>query len=118
MKKLLILLTIFMMSKTSFGQIYKSIQYYDKFDDVLKTENIKTLVTKTDSTFIVEVKGRKPVEYWIINYANYNSMGDEDNIVDLNGKSVYGYQDSWCVIKKSDKEEYSKMLERRINNEI
>lgn len=122
MKKGFLLLTIILISQATFAQIYSTIEYYDKFDDVLKSENIKTLVTQTDSTFIVEVKGRKPVEYWIENYDKYNSMGDKDNIVDLTGKSVYGYQDCWCVIKMSDKEEYktlyNKVLSENLNPDI
>ena len=92
-----------------FGQIFSSIQYLDKFDDCVKTEKIKTLITKTDSTFIIEEKGRKPTEYWILNYSDYASMGSKDSLVDLTNRNVYGYQNTWCVIKMSDKDEYYKL---------
>lgn len=46
--------------------IYTSVHKYDKFDDVVWEKEIKTLVTKTDSTIIIETKGTKPVEYYIL----------------------------------------------------
>ena len=77
----------------------------DKFDDVLLERDQKTIVTKTDSTFVIEEKGRKPVTYRILNYAEYNSKGDKDNIVNL-VDNVYGYQECWAVILESDVIEY------------
>lgn len=107
MKKILFTLLFGLIGLVSNAQqVYSKILYMDKFDDVIKTENIKTLISKTDSTFLFEEKGRKPIEYWIVNYAAYNSEGDKDNIVDLTGHNVYGYQDCWCVIKMSDKNAY------------
>ncbi|MBR2102427.1 MAG: hypothetical protein IJ928_06725 [Prevotella sp.] len=117
MKKTLLILTFIIVSLTSFGQIFSKIRYYDKFDDCIKTEKIKTLITKTDSTFIIEEKGRKPVEYWIINHSSFNSSGDKDNIVDLTGKNVYGFQDSWCVIKMSDLNDYNNHLKKILLDE-
>ncbi len=106
MKKIIISFLCVIISQISYSQIFSEIRYYDKFDDCLKEEKIKTLITQTDSTFIIEEKGRKPKEYYILNYATYYSLGSRDSIVDLTGQNVYGYQDSWCVIKMSDKEEY------------
>lgn len=114
MKKLLFTSLLSIITLICNAQIYSKIEYLDKFDDIIKNENIKTLITKTDSTFTVEVKGHKPIEYWILNYAEFNSMGDEDNIVDLTGKNVYGYQDCWCVINISDKEEYYNLFNKVI----
>lgn len=52
MKKHLFTLIFVLASLSCNAQIYKSIKYYDKFDDEIKTEQRKTLITKTDSTFI------------------------------------------------------------------
>ena len=116
MKKLLILLAYVLMSQTSYTQIFTKIQYFDKFDDSLKEETIKTLITKTDSTFIIEEKGRQPKEYRILNYAAYNSFGSKDDIVDLTGQNVYGFQDCWCVVKMSDYNEYLNMFDQIVND--
>ena len=78
----------------------------DKFDDVLLERDQKTIVTKTDSTFVIEEKGKEPVTYRILNYAEYNSKGDKDNIVNL-VDNVYGYQECWAVILESDVPEYN-----------
>ena len=118
MKKLNVLLLILMMSLTSYGQIYSVKGYLDKFDDIIKSKTIKTLITKTDSTFIFEEKGLKPVEYYILFYLDAGSVGDKDNLVDLTGKGVYGYQDCWVVIKMKDKDDYSELYEKVIRKEI
>ena len=78
----------------------------DKFDDVLLDRDQKTIVTKSDSTFVIEEKGKEPVTYRILNYAEYNSKGDKDNIVNL-VDNVYGYQECWAVILESDVPEYN-----------
>ncbi len=99
------------------AQIYSKIHYYDKFDDLVKSEDNKTLVTKTDSTFIIEEKGHKPVEYLIIRYATDFSLGDKDNIVDLTGRGVYGYQDCWSVIRLSDLEDFTNHFNKTLLGE-
>ncbi len=116
MKKLFISFVCVILSQISYAQIFTEIKYYDKFDDSLKEEMIKTLITKTDSTFIIEEKGRKPKEYWILNYAPFASLGSRDSIVDLTGKNVYGYQDCWCVIKMSDKDELFRIKNKMLND--
>ena len=118
MKKLNVLLVLLMMSVTSNCQIFTSIRYLDKFSDIVKSRDVKTLITKTDSTFIIEEKGRKPVEYFIINYADFASKGDKDNIVDITGTNVYGYQECWCVVEMKDKEEYFHQHEKAFKGEI
>ena len=40
--------------------IYTKVTKYDKFDDVEWEKTIKTLITKTDTTFVIETKGSKP----------------------------------------------------------
>lgn len=98
------------------AQIYSRIMYCDKFDDVVKSENVKTLITQTDSTFIIEVKGREPVEYWISSKIKEASKGDKENIVDLTEKNVYGYEECWAVFEKKDKDKYLYQLDNIISN--
>ena len=102
MKKILLLLLLivpFVANAQSYILTKKIVM--DKFNDILLDRDQKTIVTKTDSTFVIEEKGRKPVTYRILNYADFNSMGDKDNIVNL-VDNVYGYQECWAVILESD----------------
>lgn len=91
------------------AQIYKSIKYYDKFDDVIKSEQRKTLVTMTDSTFIVEEKGKDPVVYQIMDTVSEGTKGSKDEIVNL-VNDVYGYQEAWLVLRSDMKEGYHEAL--------
>ena len=56
MKKFLFTLLFAWIGIDCNAQIYKTIKYYDKFDDEVKKEQHKTLITKTDSTFVIEEK--------------------------------------------------------------
>lgn len=103
MKKLFIILILSFVTFFLDAQVYTSIKYLDKFDDEIKVENIKTIVEKTDSTFIVETKGKKPVTYYILNVLEYT--GDKDNVVNLVA-NVYGYQTCWCVVRGDVIDEY------------
>ena len=119
MKKLLTLL-FSLVALASYSQIFKTIEYYDKFDDSLKKEVRKTLITKTDSTFVIEEKGKAPVVYYILNDIPDENDGSKDNIVNLIG-DVYGYQKSWCIVLPNEIEDYRKafrdyVLERTDEN--
>ena len=98
MKKFLIIILSLLFGFQLFGQsrIYSKIKYLDKFNDEIKIENIKTIVERTDSTFIVETKSKNPVIYYILNILD--CAGDKDNIVNLVA-NVYGYQTCWCVVR-------------------
>lgn len=89
------------------AQIYTSISYYDKFDDVIKKEQRKTLIEKTDTTFIIEEKGKKPVVYYILNQVEELTSGSKSNIVNLIG-NVYGYQEGWCLVRYDLLDQYLK----------
>lgn len=106
--KRIILLFLMVIALSANAQIFTHKRVLDKFDDVILDKDQKTLIEKTDSTFIVEEKGKEPVTYVILNFAEYNSMGDKDNIVNL-VENVYGYQECWSVILASDAEEYFKV---------
>lgn len=122
MKRILFTLLLGLIGSVCNAQIYSKIMYYDKFDDIIKTENKKTLITQTDSSFIIEEKGREAVEYRIILKHLVYSMGDKDNIRDLTGTNVYGYQDGWCVLRVKDFEEfydeYDKCLSDQEKHEV
>lgn len=83
----------------------------------IKVENTKVLITKTDSTFTIEKRGFKPTTYYILNKLSDCTIGDRNNIVDLTGTSVYGYQETWCVIRVEDIENYRRDYLKYIRNE-
>ena len=103
MKKFLILITL--VSVVANAQIFTHKEILDKFDDVVSQRDIKTIIEKNDTAFVFEEKGKKPTVYLIKNYAEFNSMGSKDNIVNLVG-NVYGYQECWFVILEKDKPQY------------
>lgn len=105
MKKFLSILTLCLITLISNAQIYTSIKYLDKFDDIVKEQNVKTIVEKTDSTFVVETKDKNPVTYYILNVLEANCAGDKNNIVNLVA-NVYGYQTCWCVVRSDMIDEY------------
>lgn len=100
MKKILFTLLISIVTLTGNAQIYSIIEHLDKFDDVIKTENVKTRITihELDSTewfgvsdlsiIEIETKGKEPVKYFSI---GKTSFGDEENIKEITD-GVYGYQ--------------------------
>ena len=105
MKKHLFTLIFVLAGLSCNAQIYKSIKYYDKFDDEVKTEQRKTLITRTDSTFIVEEKGKDPVVYYILNPVTDGTRGSKEEIVNL-VNNVYGYEETWCVVRSDMLEKY------------
>lgn len=62
---------------------------FDKFDDVVFDENIKTLVTIYSDAIFIEEKGDYPVELKVGDIVDVK--GDKDNIVKLYD-NIYGYQ--------------------------
>lgn len=117
MKKFLIITFSLFLGFQLFGQssIYTEIKYLDKFDDEVKIENVKTIVEKTDSTFVFETKGRNRVTYYILNVLEANCAGDKDNIVNLVA-NVYGYQTCWCVIRSDMMEDYAETHVNALTN--
>jgi len=80
------------------AQIYTHIIQLDKFDDIVKNEEHKTLVTMSDTIFIVEEKGKEPVKYLILFPAEELTKGSKEtpaNLVD----DVYGFQKAWIVVR-------------------
>ena len=106
MRKVFIVLACTLISLFVNAQIFNTVTYFDKFDDVIKTEQRKTLIEKKDSTFVIEEKGKKPITYFILNLVEAGTNGSKDNIVNL-VDNVYGYETSWCVVKAEMMDKYS-----------
>lgn len=104
MKKILFLL-LAMVALSSNARIFNYKMVYDRFDDVIEQKSIKTIIEQTDSTFVIEEKGGRPVKYYIMNILEENCSGDENNIVNL-VSNVYGYQTCWSVVMEKDLENY------------
>ena len=98
MKKIILSTIYALISLSCNAQIYTSVKYLDKFDDAIKVEQRKSLISKTDSTFVIEEKGKKPVVYYIINSISSGTRGSKDDVVNLVG-NVYGYEETWCVVR-------------------
>ena len=90
MKKFLFLILTVLVTVAADAQIFTQKEIRDKFDDVVLERDIKTLIAKNDTTFIIEEKGKEPVTYKIL--FEHESMGSKDNIVQLVG-NVYGYEE-------------------------
>ena len=99
MKKFLFLILTVLVTVAADAQIFTHKMIKDKFDDVVSECDIKTIITKNDTTFIIEEKGKEPVTYKIL--FEHESMGSKDNIVQLVG-NVYGYEESWGAILEKD----------------
>lgn len=85
--------------------IYRTVMKYDKFDDVVWQKNVKTLITKTDTTFVVETKGQKPVEYYYADtFMRAIHTGSKDSLVNLT-QDVWGFEDEYLVLTAKDMEE-------------
>lgn len=117
MKKFLILiLTTLVFAVAANAEIFTHKMIKDKFDDVVSEREIKTLVTKNDTAFIIEEKDNKPVTYNIL--SEFDSTGSKDNIVRLLG-NVYGYEKTWEValengIKRYILDEYRYFITYRV----
>lgn len=117
MKKLLLSLLFLISALSVSAQIFDTLEKRDKFDDVLKRETIKTLISIGDTVITIETKGRKAQDYIIINEAPYNSMGDEDNIVNLIN-DVWGYQKCWTVVSAEDMNLYRSDYRKVMKDEL
>lgn len=116
MKKFLILILTALVTVAANAEIFTHKMIKDKFDDVVSEREIKTLVTKNDTAFIIEEKDNKPVTYNIL--SEFDSTGSKDNIVRLLG-NVYGYEKTWEValengIKRYILDEYRYFITYRV----
>lgn len=101
MKKILFILffILFGISASSYGQIYSKIEKYDKFDNKTQTQIVKTLVNIYQDYIVIETQNQRPKKYYVI----YSStVGDVDNLIDLTGKNVYGYESDYLCVEEKD----------------
>ena len=99
MKKFLILILTALVTVAANAQIFTHKLIRDKFDDVVSECDIKTFITKNDTTFIIEEKGNEPVTYKIL--SEIESKGSKDNIIQL-VSNVYGYEKTWEVTSEKN----------------
>ncbi len=108
----LLLLFVAVFGSAQEQRLYNCAMKLDKFDDVVWKKQIKTLILKTDTTFIIETKGQKPVEYKYIDKWEWaEHLGSEDSLINI-AKDVYGYESLYFVFKQEDIDEaYDEVLE-------
>lgn len=96
--------------------IYRTVMKYDKFDDVVWKRDVKTLITKTDTTFVVETKGQKPVEYYYVdNFMRAWHTGSKDSLVNLT-QDVWGFEDEYLVLTTKDIKELKDYAWERVKD--
>ncbi len=100
MKKILFLSLVFFSLATN-AQVftYKSVK--NKFEEVVSSVKVRTLVEWRDSVLTIEEKGHAPVKYRMIWKLDDCSEGDENNIVKIMD-NIYGYEESWTVCLNKD----------------
>lgn len=110
MKKILFTFLFSLIAIIGNAQIYNTLNYVDKFDDIIRKETIKTRITihELDSVdwfgiedlnvIEIETKGNEPIKYFSI---IKTSFGDEENIKEITD-GVFGYQTRYfCVNLKT-----------------
>lgn len=100
MKKALLILSMLVISIMANAQgVYTSVTKMDKFDDVVWKKQVKTLISITDSTIVIETKGQKAEEYCFFEEftTQVGSREKPANIV----SDVYGYEIQYLTVKRS-----------------
>lgn len=107
MKKILSIIICLMMCLSMQAQgIYSKATKYDKFDDVVWTKRVKTLITLTGNVLTLETKGQAPITYMC---SEYKKTGSKDKIVNLI-QNVHGYQiDYLCYTEKEGMTMFDKL---------
>lgn len=113
MKKFLFISMLFVLTIASSAQgIYTKKTKYDKFDDVVWTQNVKTLITMYNDSIVFETKGQNPETYM---YFDQELMavhiGDRDNLENLVG-DIYGFETQYFGITKSVRQEIKDEFEQ------
>ena len=93
------------------AQIFTTKEQYDKFDDVIKSENIKTLISKRQIDddwlkFTIETKNAEIKEYLCYMPSIMSvSYGSEEDVIELTD-GVYGYQNDYVCCEIKDTADY------------
>ncbi len=95
--------------------IYTKVMKYDKFDDVVWSKNVKTLITQTDTTFVFETKGLKPETYFYVD-APLMAIHDgrRDSLANLVA-DIWGYESQYFAITNIIREEVRAETQKRIS---
>lgn len=102
MKKIISMMILFIgCIVCGYGQIFTTTFTVDKFNDVISERRVKTLVSYTDSSVVVEEKGKTAEEYIIMCEVSEECVGSKDNVIEL-VDGVYGFQMTYFAIKVSD----------------
>lgn len=118
-KKLIAITFVLMCTLTVSAQtIYSSIDKYDKFDDIVWTKQIKTIISKSYSTIVVETKGQKPTEYEYLNEPLFvTQTGSREKLVNL-VNDIYGYESSYCLFPKGTIEKTYETIKSEIPDSL
>lgn len=113
MKRFTFIALLFVLSLAASAQgIYTKKTKYDKFDDVVWTKNVKTLITMYNDSIVFETKGQNPETYM---YFDQELMavhiGDRDNLENLVG-DIYGFETQYFGITKSVRQEIKDEFEQ------
>lgn len=102
MKRFTFIALLFVLSLAASAQgIYTKKTKYDKFDDVVWTKNVKTLITMYNDSIVFETKGQNPETYMYIDSEYLAAhIGDRDNLENLVG-DVYGFENQYYGFTKS-----------------
>lgn len=96
--------------------IYTKVTKYDKFDDVVWSKNVKTLITQTDTTFVFETKGQKPETYY---YVDVPLMaiheGRRDSLANLVA-DIWGYESQYFAVTNKIREEVRSETQNQITD--
>ena len=117
MKKIVLILVNVMFTFVVNAQgIYTKVTKYDKFDDIEWTKEIKTLITKTDSTFVIETKGSKPETY---RYSDSPLLaihdGRRDSLSNIVA-DVWGYESQYVAITEKAIEDVRNAVAEQIKD--
>lgn len=116
MKKILFTLLLGLIALISNAQIYSKIKHYDKFDDCIKTENVKTIVNiYNDEDYrykpiTIETKNKQKENYIIVYKSEY---GKKDSLIDLTDTNIYGYEIDYICVKEED---YKQIHQKFVND--
>ena len=111
MKKILFSFLFGIIGFSCNAQIFTTQEQYDKFDDVIKSENMKTLISKRQIDdnwlkFTIETKNAEIKEYlcYMPNIMSV-SYGNEEDVIELTD-GVYGYQNDYVCCEINDSADY------------
>lgn len=119
MQKLIMTAIVLMCTLVISAQnIFTNVAKFDKFDDIVWTKQIKTIISKSYSTIVVETKGQKPTEYEYLNEPLFATQtGSREDLVNL-VNDIYGYESSYCLFPKGTIEKTYETIKSEIPDSL